>query len=423
MDRPNQASPAILDKKTLEEKYASRVERFNTVLIELERMVQGVLSREHVHAAVKGRVKTFESYYRKILKKLREKPFRGRLPPISDIVGIRVVCPFLEDLNTAEKALRGSFGVVRVERKGVERNVREFGYESTHMLVRVPAAVLAPAGVDGRLLCEIQLQTILQEAWSEVEHELVYKADFSPYDETVKRKLAALNAMLTLSDIIFQEIRDHQGQLNEMLKKRRDSFSDSVKTAIAETSLDTISQKLMGELMSSMNVERKELGSLGIKDYKVDELLVEALGAHNERRYELAVELYSKVLDIVRDGPIRAVILVHRGMARFARHCYREALGDFSLALESDGSFAKALYCRGVVRSVSREYREALADFNRCLELDPFHFDSLYGRAHIYYMLGNYAEALADCDKALGIDPSSKQAQAFREVVRTHSGL
>jgi putative GTP pyrophosphokinase len=423
MDRPNQADPAIPDKKTLEERYASRAERFNTVLIELERMVQTVLYRLPIHATVKGRVKTFESYFRKILKKLREKTFKGRLPSVSDIIGIRVICPFLEDLNSAEQVLRDAFEVVRVERKGVERSVREFGYESTHLLVRVPAAVLAPAGLDERLLCEIQLQTILQEAWSEVEHELVYKADISPYDETVKRKLAALNAMLALSDIIFQEIRDHQGQLNEMLKIRRESFSDSVKTAIAETSLDNFSQKLMGELMSSMDVERKELGSLGIKDYKVDELLVEALAAHNERRFELAVELYSKVLDIVRDGPIRAVILVHRGMARFARHRYREALGDFSLAMESDESFAKALYCRGVVHSVSREYREALADFNRCLELDPFHFDSLYGRAHVYYMLGNYAEALANCDKALSIDPSSKQAQAFREVVRTQSGL
>lgn len=119
--------------------------------------------------------------------------------------------------------------------------MREFGYEGTHLVVRVPEAVLATTGVEERLLCEIQLQTTLQEAWSEVEHEVVYKAAFSSYDETVKRELAALDAVLTLSDTIFQKIRDHQGRLNEMMKKRRESFSDSVRTAIAENGLDDFS--------------------------------------------------------------------------------------------------------------------------------------------------------------------------------------
>ncbi len=413
----------IPDRKNLEKLYSSRIELYNTVLNDLKQLVQTTLSRLPIRATVKGRVKTFESYYRKILKKLREKNLKGRLPAVSDVIGIRVICPFLEDLNTAEQALRGAFRVVRVERKGVERNVREFGYESTHLLVQVPPTILAPFGSHEKLLCEIQLQTILQEAWSEVEHDLVYKANISPYDETIKRKLAALNAMLTLSDIIFQEIRDYQCQLYEMLRKRRESFSDSVQTAIIGTSLDDLSKKLMDELMSSMDGERRELGSLGLKDNNIDRLLLGALNAHNEHRFNLAIELYSKVLDLSGEGPMRAVILVHRGMAQFARRFYREALCDFSLVLESDGAFTKALYCRGVVHSVMKEYREALDDFNRCLELDPFQFDSLYGRAHVYYMLGNYAEALADCDRALSIDPSSKQAQAFREVVRTYIGI
>jgi putative GTP pyrophosphokinase len=55
-------------------------------------------------------------------------------------------------------------------------------------------------------VCEVQVRTILQDAWAEVEHELVYKAEFTPFDEPMKRKLAALNANLTLSDMLFQEI-------------------------------------------------------------------------------------------------------------------------------------------------------------------------------------------------------------------------
>jgi len=77
--------------------------------------------------------------------------------------------------------------------------------------------------------CEIQVRTILQDAWAEVEHELIYKSKFLPFDQPLKRKMAALNANLTLSDIIFQEIREYQRQLNQELEKRRRQFLDSLK--------------------------------------------------------------------------------------------------------------------------------------------------------------------------------------------------
>jgi hypothetical protein len=70
---------------------------------------------------------------------------------------------------------------------------------------------------------------------------------------------AALDAMLTLSDTISQEIRDHQGQLNEMVKRRRGSISDSVKTAIEGIAFDNLSNTFMGELMSSMEEDKEEL--------------------------------------------------------------------------------------------------------------------------------------------------------------------
>ena len=82
------------------------------------------------------------------------------------------------------------------------------------------------------MVCEIQLCTILQDAWSEVEHELVYKTNFNPFDEPLKRKLAALNATLNLSDTLFQEIRDYQRLLQSELNKRRESFIEKLNNTI-----------------------------------------------------------------------------------------------------------------------------------------------------------------------------------------------
>ncbi len=138
------------------------------------------------------------------------------------------MCPFLEDLIKAETVLQETFEVIEAERKGVDYSFNQFGYSSTHLLVAVPSHILETCGRDVPAVCEIQLRTILQDAWAEIEHELVYKAEFTPFDELLKRKLAALNANLTLSDIIFKEIRDYQRRLQAELRKRRDSVSQKI---------------------------------------------------------------------------------------------------------------------------------------------------------------------------------------------------
>ena len=42
-----------------------------------------------------------------------------RLPVISDIIGIRIICPFLQDLNEVERCLHDAFNVYEVERKKI----------------------------------------------------------------------------------------------------------------------------------------------------------------------------------------------------------------------------------------------------------------------------------------------------------------
>ncbi len=122
------------------------------------------------------------------------------------------------------------FLVEEVDVKGADYPYHMFGYESVHFLVRIPDNCLHGSlnGNNNSSVCEVQVRTILQEAWAEVEHEIIYKSDFSPLDEPLKRKLAALNANLTLSDITFQEIRDYQKDLHKALKLRRNNFYEKI---------------------------------------------------------------------------------------------------------------------------------------------------------------------------------------------------
>ncbi|HRU27439.1 MAG TPA: RelA/SpoT domain-containing protein, partial [Treponema sp.] len=188
----------------------------NRVLIveDLKGRLEEVFHTMRPKPTVKGRAKSFQSFYKKYIRLLQQQQDKTKAPVINDLIGLRIVCTFIEDLSSVETAIQNAFQITEVERKGSNYSFKEFGYESTHILIKIPEDILKKRGKAGCDSAEIQIRTILQDAWAEVEHELVYKAEFTPFDEPMKRKLAAVNASLSLADIVFQEIRDYQRQLN-----------------------------------------------------------------------------------------------------------------------------------------------------------------------------------------------------------------
>jgi putative GTP pyrophosphokinase len=257
---------------------------------------------------------------------------------------------------------------------------------------------------------EIQIRTTLQDAWAEVEHELVYKAEFTPFDTPMKRKLAAVNASLSLADIIFQEIRTYQRQLNGQLGQRRESFFQKI-----EESTDAL-------LFAGEPAKRKDAALPGIsarpEGSSIDDLLLNALYAHNKNRFDDAIGLYSRILELKPDSTISSLIYKHRGMANFARSQYHEAIGDFSHALELDEQSYKAAYYRGVVRSVLKQYSEAIDDFTRSLTINPYQAFCLFRRGQAFYHIGDYPQALADCETALALEPDNETVRKFKELLQ-----
>jgi putative GTP pyrophosphokinase len=191
----------IPDKQQLSEQYRSLVPVYDDLLDKIHHYLKKELNARELHATVKTRVKSFPSYYRKLLHRMSATsngepvlnvnssgiPGREDLKePITDVVGVRIVCPFLEQVETAGALVQSVFEVIHHEEKGAERSFREFGYQSTHYLVRVPPA-LRTEGLPDDTICEIQICTLLQDAWAEVEHELIYKAEFTPFDASSPR--------------------------------------------------------------------------------------------------------------------------------------------------------------------------------------------------------------------------------------------
>jgi len=408
----------IPNRKVLQKQYEAKCLRYERILYDLQQSIKLDLNQIELSPTIKTRVKAFGSYYKKLLKLLKKFESRQEDFLIYDVLGLRIICPFLDDLKSVETLIKGKYHIVEIEHKGKQHSFKEFGYESIHFLIEVPADILSHFHVEESLICEIQLSTILQEAWSEVEHEMVYKANFSPFDEPLKRKLAALNATLTLSDTLFQEIRDYQRQLQSELKKRRETFVKKMQTTIdsmiPSMLEDSTSEKKLQDIETKTGDARVSLYTNITEN--IDDLLLKALAAHNTKQFKKAIEIYTSILNLKPGEYIQSLIYVHRGMAYFSESNYDQALEDFSKSLELNYENWRAFYYRAVIHQIMQNYPAALEDINQCLHLDPYQFDLLYSRATVYFHLGDYPKALADCEQALNIEPESCQAQKTKRV-------
>jgi len=398
----------IPDKEELRKAYESKAGARTLTVREMERLLRDkVLSRIAPCPTVKVRAKNFESYYKKYIRQFNKD---GREPHLTDQMGIRIICPFIENLKQVVSLISDNFEVEEIEYKG-RLTRKEFGYESIHLLVKIPGAISRLMGDSGCKVAEIQVRTTLQDAWAEVEHELFYKGDFSALDEPMQRKLHAVGASLSLADAIFQDIRNYQKKFNAQRVLERENFYKKVE----EFTDDFILSQPSASAPRSPKAFLLDPGNVSI-----DELLLNALTLHNNEQFADAIDIYSRILaqDPPPEKPILSLIHKHRGLSYFAQSKYDEAISDFTETLGLDPDSHISAYYRGLVQSVQGQYAEAIRDFDLSLGINRFQPYCLFRRGQAYYHLGDYPQALSDCDASLAMEPKKDAVRKFSEMVR-----
>ena len=416
----------IPDKFELQKQFESHAVRRAGIVKDLIERIESILSSHDTQLTVTGRLKTFDSYYKKFRKYLKRNvktPVKLRkyilgnpdIPHLPDIMGIRVICPFIDDLGKVEKLIISKMALLQIEHKGKYHKYNEFSYESDHLLVEIPRDILDKWGDTDFNIAEIQIRTHMQNAWAEVEHELLYKIEFTPCDYPMRRKFAAIKASLSLADTIFHEIRGYQKALNKQLKERRSSFFDKIENA-SDAFLDSDAAP---EPAAAAAVQASNSIEFGYVPGSMDDLLLLALAAHNNNDFDRAIEICSQIINMKPEPNIKSVIFQHRGMAYFAQSKYEKAIDDFTYVTKLNKKAYKAYYYRGVVQSVLQNYTLAIDDFTRALEISPYHTFCLFRRGQAYYHQGDYPQAMSDCDAALALAPNNDRIIKFKELL-TH---
>ncbi|MCD6581579.1 MAG: tetratricopeptide repeat protein [Desulfuromusa sp.] len=379
------------DRAMTEELYAKLRPDYELVLHDIYQQLYHLAENEGLSVTIKYRVKRFENYCEKLV---RLSKLQGNdMLQVTDLLGIRIVCPFLEDLEIIEKLIAQKFEILEMERKAEQHSFQEFGYDSVHLLIRTeplncPAQL--PHSCD---VCEVQLRTILQEAWAEVEHELVYKSDIGIPNHSIRRKLASLNASLTLSDLIFQEIRDYQKEIRRRgLKCRQD---------VESMSCD------YGDIQIAQLPEWEEIkqdddsGHDYLASKKLETLMLGALEAHSNSQFQKAIDIYSAILNLKLDTAIFSLVYNHRGMALFALAEYQKGVEDFNNAIEYNTENTRAWSNRGLAYRVLEKFDQSLEDYDRAIEMSPQQYEGYWGRAQTFFEMKLFSRALSDCHKTI----------------------
>jgi len=164
--------------------------------------------------SVEARAKTIDSFTRKAglphpLDPTRPK-YEDPLEAITDMAGVRVVTFLPAGVEQVGTAVEAQFEIVEQEDKSDRLSLEaRFGYSSVHYLVRLKdnrTSLLEYRRFAG-LVGEIQVRTILQHAWAEIEHDIEYKGADSVAG-SVRRRFMAVAGMLEIADREFQAIQE-----------------------------------------------------------------------------------------------------------------------------------------------------------------------------------------------------------------------
>ena len=180
----------------------------------LARSLTAVLERATadlgLHYIVQARAKTITSFAEKILRP--GKHYTDPLRELTDLCAARVIAHTLGGVAAVCRFVEDHFAISWPDSgdKLESLAASEFGYLSRHYVVAFkpgvfPADIVPADLVEQGLKAEIQVRTILQHAWADINHELSYKNRFTLPGRWC-RQFARLAAVLEEADRGFEAI-------------------------------------------------------------------------------------------------------------------------------------------------------------------------------------------------------------------------
>ena len=212
--------------------------------------------------SITNREKSPSSLKEKILRETKN--YEDPLSEITDLAGVRIITYFVEDVDKIVPLIETEFKIDSEnsidKRKKADPSM--FGYVSVHLVVELSdkRGSLPEYSLFAGLKCEIQVRTILQHAWAEIEHDIVYKSNEEmPFE--LRHRFASLAGLLEVADREFEQLRKEEIRVREEIKMTIQN--DNYELPINRDSLALYLHKVRNEKKISITEEEEEVGREG----------------------------------------------------------------------------------------------------------------------------------------------------------------
>lgn len=123
---------------------------------------------------IESRVKSTQSIIEKLQRKGCEISMEAAKKYVNDMVGIRIVCNYIDDVYRVEQMLMHQTDMTLIKRQDYIAHPNFNGYRSLHLDMQVPIFL---SDHTEYVMAEIQIRSVAMDFWASLEHDLRYKAD------------------------------------------------------------------------------------------------------------------------------------------------------------------------------------------------------------------------------------------------------
>ncbi len=247
--------------------YKNNRERYKELANNVENIIKEMLIEKDIYYhSIASRAKQVDSFQRKAKREKYTEP----LKEITDLAGIRIITLFEKDVYEISDLIKEVFIIdyENSEDKADLLDADKMGYKSVHYIANVTKEL-----VDAELYeqfkdlkFEIQIRSILQHAWAEIEHDRNYKLKGN-LPKHLQRRFYALSGMLEMADrefnLLAEEVDEYKKKVKELTRNGEidieikptslqkyllSKFREEVNDGILEPTFDNQAAEIIKEL-------------------------------------------------------------------------------------------------------------------------------------------------------------------------------
>lgn len=223
--------PAIL------EKFQARTQEFQTLMTYYRSAIREVETKFQILADesallndrnpvndIQTRLKSPQSILEKLERKGLSLCWENIENEVSDVAGVRVVCPFIDDIDRLAGAFLEQDDVHLIRKKDYIRHPKENGYRSLHLIIETPIYLMHEKKM---MKVEVQLRTIAMEFWASLEHQMRYKKDLS--DELIGKLSSQLRGCAAISANLDEQMQSIRNRIDQETIEQEEDYRNVIK--------------------------------------------------------------------------------------------------------------------------------------------------------------------------------------------------